>query len=355
MSSAPVHFFSAFSKAKDRFAYNPHPWGRLAHPRNLLTFQGQEHYSQRLFVLGNSGHHQATLEALRALREAPGQTWLYLHDGDLLGMWQADFNGDLKAVGSLYARTYPAWRGGAADLLSEWHPRGLRPLLELGRDIGIIVNSAWARDRVLQDLGAPPTLGVHALFLPVEPHTPVPAREADGILRVGTFGKPEKNKQLDRLIVAVELLARQRPAHLLVAGFDAQRFLAKEGLLRSERIEVLDNPSDKALLQAMRSVALAVQLRFPSHGESSGVVSHLLGLGIPLVSTDAGSFSGLGDAAVLVPPNVSPADLATAMLRAYGNPALRASATAFRMAHLPESFTSALDSLLASHRPPTIC
>lgn len=353
LSSAPVHFFSAFPRASERSAFRSHPWQRLAHPRNLPTFQHRENYSQRLFVLGNSGHHQATLDALRALREAPGQTWLYLHDGDLLGMWLSDFDQDLSAVAALYAKAYPGWRGGAAGLFSPDRPRGLRPLMALGRDIGIIANSRWTRDRMLEDLVGPPALGVHNLFLPVEPHT-LQRPEGNGpILRVGTFGKPEKTKQLDRLIAAVGLLGSQRPARLLVAGFDAANFLAKEGLSRSIDMDVIDNPSDPELLEAMRSVDVAVQLRFPSHGESSGVVGHLLGMGIPIVATAAGSFPELGEAVVLVPPDVAPSRLGEAILEAHESPAIRAAASAHRTAHLPGAFVSALDGLLAAHRGPS--
>jgi glycosyltransferase involved in cell wall biosynthesis len=350
LTSTPVHFFSAFARVADRLAHAPHPWARLAHPRCLRVLQSREGYAQRLFVLGNSGHHQATLDALRSLRYAPGQTWLYLHDGDLLGFWLADLGGDLRAVARLYAQSYPEWHGAPADLLSPARPRGLRPLLDLGRDIGVIVNSQWTRDRVLADLGAPPALGVHALFLPVEPHRPQPPRPPDGTLRVGTFGKPEKTKQLDRLAAAARILAQGRSTRLLVAGFDAGAFVAREGLGTSRELEVLDNPAEEALLAAMRSVDVAVQLRFPSHGEASGVVGHLLGMGIPLVVTDAGGFSELAPAALLVPPDATPDRLAQAILKAQHSPALRQAAWTYRAAHLPEAFVSALDGLLAAHR-----
>ncbi len=349
-AARPMHFFSAFPTAKDRCAFQAHPWEHLAHPRSLSTFQQREQYAQRLFVLGNSSHHQATLEALRALRDAPGQTWLYLHDGDLLGMWLGDFGHDLHSVGALYRKAYPQWQGGPKALLGPDRPLGLRPLLGLGRKVGIIVNSNWTRDLVLRDLKEPPPLGVHALFLPVEPHAPVVGRPSDGVLRVGTFGKPERTKQLDRLVAAVELIGSQRSVSLLVAGFDARAFLRNEGLLPPTRIEVLDNPSDEALLAAMQSVDVAVQLRYPSRGESSGVVSHLLGLGIPLVATDTGSFSELGDAAVLVPPTASSSEISAAILKAHESQNLRVSAAAYRTAHLPEAFVSALDALLEAHR-----
>jgi hypothetical protein len=94
-------------------------------------------------------------------------------------------------------------------------------------------------------------------------------------------GKPEKTKQLDRVVPAVQHLQRRRPTRLLVAGFNAGTFMAREGPSRPEGIDVLDNPSDSELMEAMRSVDVAIQLRFPSKGESTGVVGHLLGMGGP--------------------------------------------------------------------------
>jgi glycosyltransferase involved in cell wall biosynthesis len=186
----------------------------------------------------------------------------------------------------------------------------------------------------------------------VEPHEPILSCGQEPVLRLGTFGKPERTKQLDRLFGAVRHLQEQRPTRLLVAGFDAGAFLAREGLSLQQGLDVLDNPSDAELMAAMRSVDVAVQLRFPSLGESSGVVGHLLGMGIPLVVTDAGSFSELREAAVLVPPEVSAGHLAEAILQAHESASLRATAAVYRTAHLPEAFVAALDGLLASHREP---
>ena len=64
----------------------------------------------------------------------------------------------------------------------------------------------------------------------------------------------------------------------------------------------------------MRSVHVAVQLRSPTFGESSGVGSQLLARGRPVVVSGAGSFAELPpELAGCVPADCSPDALATAI------------------------------------------
>lgn len=354
----PVHYFAAFERAVTASAQQPRAWSLLAHPRSLGFMQTQVGYQQRLFVFGNSSHHQATLDALRATRTSPGQTWLYLHDGDLLGLWTSDLAGDLDAVHAFYRREYPEWLGAPADLLSTGRPKGIRPLLRFGKHVGIIVNSRAAERMVQHDVGEAPPLGLHVLHLPVEPHLPTPPPPPMSQLeafRIGTFGKPEKAKQLEKIISAAEVLNRTHPCRLIVAGYDAHRFLKNEGLHKSKILEVLDSPSDAALIDAMSSVHVAVQLRYPSHGESSGVVGHLFGLGIPMVATRSGSFAEMEEVMHLVEPGVPAAELATAILDAFQNASMKENAAAYRARHLPEAFQSNLESILTRHLHQSTC
>ena len=64
----------------------------------------------------------------------------------------------------------------------------------------------------------------------------------------------------------------------------------------------------------MAGVDVAVQLRSPTFGESSGVVNQLLAVGTPLVVTGEGSFADLpADVASFVAADCPPADLASAI------------------------------------------
>ncbi|MFM7135581.1 MAG: glycosyltransferase, partial [Planctomycetota bacterium] len=120
-------------------------------------------------------------------------------------------------------------------------------------------------------------------------------------------------KRLDVLARAVTTLRRRRPVHLVIAGWEARRGCRRLGLA-ADGFEIQDGPDDDALLAAMRSVDVAVQLRSPTFGESSGVVNQLLALGTPLVVTGEGSFAELpADAGTFVAADVPPADLAAAI------------------------------------------
>ncbi len=68
----------------------------------------------------------------------------------------------------------------------------------------------------------------------------------------------------------------------------------------------------------------AVQLRFPSNGESSAAILHCLAAGIPTIVSDHGPLRELPDeAAIKVPAQVEPAELANAMQKIVSNQALR--------------------------------
>jgi glycosyltransferase involved in cell wall biosynthesis len=120
-------------------------------------------------------------------------------------------------------------------------------------------------------------------------------------------------KRLDVLARAVAILRRRRPTRLVIAGWEARRGCRRLGLA-ADGLEILDGPDDDKLLEAMRGVDVAVQLRSPTFGESSGVVNQLLALGTPLVVTGEGSFADLpADIASFVAADCPPADLANAI------------------------------------------
>ena len=68
----------------------------------------------------------------------------------------------------------------------------------------------------------------------------------------------------------------------------------------------------------------AVQLRFPSNGESSAAILHCLAAGVPTIVSDHGPLRELPDeAAIKVPAQVEPAELANDMQKIVSNQALR--------------------------------
>ena len=155
-------------------------------------------------------------------------------------------------------------------------------------------------------------------FLPVEfaaaGPRPAAAPAASDHLRVGTFGTGGDSKRLEVVAKALALISRTRPVRLSVAGWAAARHCRATGIASLPFVEVHDGVDEPQLDALMRGVDVAVQLRVPTHGESSGAVARLLGLGRQVVVTGEGSFTELPPALVTcVPADCQPAQLAAAI------------------------------------------
>lgn len=278
-----------------------------------------------IFVLGNSAHHVKVLDALMASRGSGPRRLAYLHEAALEALCKAWLG--------------PAWLDDAASdppappgnaPLPAWIARALaakpalasclRLVVERGELDGLLVNSIACRDLIRGVLGPlVETLPIEVLHLPVDtdlepsPAMTGPGPPGDAPLRIGSFGMAGDTKQLDVLARAVARLRGRRPVHLVIAGWEARRGCRRLGLA-ADGLEILDGPDDDALLAAMRGVDVAVQLRSPTFGESSGVVNQLLALGTPLVITGEGSFAALpADVAAFVAADCPPAELAVAI------------------------------------------
>mgnify|MGYP002630071279 FL=1 len=270
-----------------------------------------------LFVLGNSSHHAKVLDVMVRTRGMPGRRLAYLHEAALESLfrgWRGDDHGQLPDVPP--PGVAADWIVRAVSAKPEIG-RGLRLLAEAGDLDGLVVNSVACRDLVQAVLGPlADRWTIHVAFLPIvaESDPAGGASAGPGPLRIGSFGLAGDTKRLDLLVAAADILGRRRDVRLVIAGWEARRYCRRSGLDRRAGVEVHDSPDDAALAAAMRSVHVAVQLRSPTFGESSGVVSQLLALGTPVVVTGAGSFTELPpELAGCVPADCSPDALATAI------------------------------------------
>ena len=328
--SAPVAFFAPTRTARDldemrlSVARARQELGRECAPAEILA-QSTLMFARELrgshpvvFVVGNSEHHIPTLQHLLDGNLMPGDA-VHLHDvflGDLLAV----FFGSEARMRDALSRSYPA------DLVEAWINQGASTLGGGGQLLGprlltvaagvkhFIVNSAAARERLILDLGPDAVnVQVDVLFLPILPADRPNAEPSP--FRIAHFGIPGKAKRPDVLVAACDILAKTHPVDLLFAGYEAGRYLREQGLGR-DYIRIVEAPSDAELQDLMAGVACAVQLRYPDHGESSGVVNQLLALRRPVICTATGSFLDLADALYLVEPEVSPAALASTIKRA---------------------------------------
>ncbi|MGH3134865.1 MAG: glycosyltransferase family 4 protein, partial [Gaiellaceae bacterium] len=217
--------------------------------------------------------------------------------------------GRLLAHGVLDKRIPPLWESRPADF----------PLASyvLEQAAGLIVHSRTVSKRARASGFTGPVWVVPHPAWPV--NSIEPARIAVGLV-IGCFGVVNASKRIPELLQAT---AKVREAHpdvtlLLVGptspGFDLERRLQRLGL--AEEGLVREGWTDEARLWALMAGAdIAVNLRHPTMGETSGSVIRALSLGKPLVVSDVGWFSELpDDVALKIPTGADEVEMLVAAL-----------------------------------------
>lgn len=309
------------------------PGNRLLPAEVLPAALARGSHDTVIFVLGNSPHHVKTLRSVMATRLGCRQRRLaYLHEANLA----------VPLRGLLGDGFYDLPAPPPATAAADWIERTLAAVPDIGRSLlflaetahcdGLLVNSAACRALIEAALGPVASRWtIDVIGLPImadEAACPGPATAASDPLHVGTFGTGGDSKRLDVVAKSLQLVARDRPVRLTVAGWAAARQCRLTGVDRLPFVEIHDAPTDDRLDALMRAVDVAVQLRVPTHGESSGAVARLLGLGKQVVVTGEGSFTELPpELTVPVPAACTATDLAAAIAVAAGR---RLDATAWR-------------------------
>lgn len=297
---------------------------RLAPIESLSAALLRDRHDAVIFVLGNSPHHTKVLDAIIRTRGTPARRLAYLHEAALESLfrgWREPDSTCDRPAAAPAAATASAWIRDAIAAKPDLGC-GLRFLAERAELDGLIVNSVACRDLIRAVLGPlADRWTIDVAFHPIEspiaqasesPIAGPTAGRPETPLRIGSFGLAGDTKRLDLVLEAAAVLRRRRPVEIVVAGWEAARYCRRLGL-RAD-LDVIDAPDEQALAAAMQSVHVAVQLRSPTFGESSGVVSTLLALGTPVVVTEAGSFAELpAELAECVPSGCSPDALAAAI------------------------------------------
>jgi hypothetical protein len=110
------------------------------------------------------------------------------------------------------------------------------------------------------------------------------------------------HKRLDRALAALGRLAREGIAfHLIIAGqisdelpYRIEERIAAEGL--DSRVSVRGYVKRAELFELLSAADLAINLRYPTAGESSASLIQFLGCGVPTLITDHGVSAELPDA-----------------------------------------------------------
>jgi glycosyltransferase involved in cell wall biosynthesis len=260
-----------------------------------------------LYQLGNNRDYHASI--YRTLLEHPGV--VVLHEFVLhhlvrdLTLFSGDPQGYVGEMAYAYGRTGEAMARRCLETgvpLDPWS----YPLFEriVDASLGIIVHNRFTRDRVLasRPLARIATIPHHLSLGDVPDVSVDEARAALGIapgtFAVATFGFLTASKRPEVLLLAFARLRREVPgARLLIVGevsphYDFARVFTpdlQEGVTVTGRLDL-----DRFLLY-MRAVDVAVNLRHPTAGETSGTVIRLLAMGKPLIVNNTGAFAEIPD------------------------------------------------------------
>jgi glycosyltransferase involved in cell wall biosynthesis len=230
--------------------------------------------------------------------------------------------GRMLAHGVIDELLPPLWENRAADY----------PLVGevLASANGLIVHSRYV-ERLVRNSGyrEPVWRIPHPAWPPPDQIAPVELPEGRTV--IGCYGHLNPAKRLPQLLEAFGLLRRRVPEALLLLvgslspGLDLGPVYDRLGLRPGEDVIRLDYVDEARLWSLLSACEVCVNLRYPTMGETSGIVVRGLALGRPLVVSDIGWFAELPDeAAVKVPVGEGeiPA-IAAALELLAGDPDLR--------------------------------
>ena len=197
--------------------------------------------------------------------------------------------------GDLAARRFLR-TGAARDL---WAYPLFEPIVDASR--GVIVHNETTRDRILRSR---PDASVKVIAPPLYEDSvcqELSAEERSQIRHelgvpqdafvVGSFGLMSEAKRLEVAVAAFQRFRQVHPEALYYLVGDASPYLGFESLLRGpqgEGVVATGRQEMPDFLRYMQTTDIAVNLRHPSGGETSATALRLLGMGKPVVVSDAG-------------------------------------------------------------------
>jgi glycosyltransferase involved in cell wall biosynthesis len=304
------------------------------HPLDALPDAHLRHpFDVVLYHLGNNGDYHAG--AYRMLLRVPGI--VFLHELVLhhmireLTLVAGDRGAYLEEIRFCCGRSGYLLAKRSLDTgtpLDVWSYPLFERVVDASR--GVLVHSEASRRRVL---ASRPRARVEVV---PHPWFPAPVPESGAALRrrlglpadaflVCAFGHMTRAKRLDVALRAFARFAVRRPeAVFAVVGSVAKEVdlaaLVPEAL--RPRVVATGRPPLATFLASMAAADVAVNLRYPSAGEASGTLLRLLGLGKPVIVTDAGSFAELPDGCVAkVPADETDEDVLLGYLEALAGDA----------------------------------
>jgi glycosyltransferase involved in cell wall biosynthesis len=288
-------------------------------------------YDAVVYQLGNNADFHARIYEM--LLRYPGV--VVLHESMLhhlirgMTLARGDLAGYVEAMRYSYGRTGQSLARRSLDTgipLDVWS----YPLFERAVDasLGLIVHNRTTGDRVL---AARPLARVacvpHHLSLgdtpDPDPQTVAEIRRSLGIpadaFVVSSFGFITPAKRIEVTLRAFARLRREVPHAVLYLVGEVSPHYDLSGLLTPEvapGVVPVGRTDLEPFLRYMAATDVAVNLRYPSAGETSGTLIRLLGLGKPVIVSNTGSFAEIpDDACAKVDLDESEEELLVAYLR----------------------------------------
>jgi glycosyltransferase involved in cell wall biosynthesis len=277
-----------------------------------------EHSDVALYHLGNNALHA---EIYRRAIERPGV--VTLHDAVLHHFLLGQL--DEPSYIEEFVHNYGEWNRGLAREL--WRGRAtsatdnryfsypmLRRIAERARAV-VVHNPAAARSVKEHSPGARVAEIPHLFQAPALPGEEEVARCRQrlgvdpGTFLFGVFGYLRESKRLPAVLAAFADLHRENPrTALLIAGqfvsTDLER--AVEPLMRGAGVVRLPYLEEREFWLAAAAVDACINLRFPAAGETSGIAIRLMGIGKPVMLTDAVEWARFPeDACLRIAPGVA--------------------------------------------------
>jgi glycosyltransferase involved in cell wall biosynthesis len=311
---------------------------RVVAAGDVLTRHAARPYDLFVHHVGNSSFHSYMLTLMLRCRGLVvlhdyHLAWLVVHAA-VTGNWPTDLPTELETQGEgALARDLRAGRVGPWDIL-ETAPLNGRLLAAAD---AVLVHSAWASRRVRARVAVP------VLELPhLAPASPFGTRTAERarlhlpadrfiVSTLGLVGPTKRIPSLLRGIAALPGDVRERTL-LCVVGDIVDGSAADLGELAStlgigQLVRFVGHVPLHDLAAYGRAADVCVQLRYPTHGESSASLLRALATGTPCVVSDHGSIGEWPETIVVKvrTPEHEVEDLVKGLVWLYGDPASRQS------------------------------
>lgn len=275
--------------------------------RDFTSLRRSEGYDVSLYQMGNSPFHQYIY---RTLAEFPGVTVLHEHVLHHMVVEMTVGQGDEAS----YIREMGYCHGLEGADAAKLALRGANrfPYLQypansrvIDASLGLIVHSEYLRSLVATSHPTTPVARIPHLLFPTKA-SPEDCRDIRRSLGIGSdslllasFGFATPDKRLDVAIRAFRRLREQIPeSRYLIIGqvppwYDLQSTIVEHGL--GEAVQCIGYVSKEDLPKFIAAVDVAICLRWPTIGETSGSLIRFLSMGKPAIVSDVGSYAELRD------------------------------------------------------------